>query len=141
MKLRPWNPTEEFDELFNRFGSLINWPSPVFSGQHHWLPTTDISETDSSYLLKVELPEMTKEDINLSVEDGYLLLSGERKREQSDEKHHLSERFYGHFTRRFALPDNVKEEAIEANFDKGMLYLTLPKTEVKPATRHQIEIH
>ncbi|MFM2479960.1 Hsp20/alpha crystallin family protein [Celerinatantimonas sp. YJH-8] len=141
MKLRPWNPTEEFDDLFSRVGSLMNWPSPFSGASRSWLPATDISENAGQYMLKVELPEMRKEDIQLSIEDGYLVLSGERKHEKSDEKQHLSERFYGQFTRRFQIPDNVKVDKIDAKFDSGMLYLTLPKTEQKAESRQRIDIH
>lgn len=141
MKLRPWNPAEEFDSLFNRFGSLMDWSSPMFSGQRSWLPATDISEDEKQYLLKVELPEIGKDDINLSIENGYLVLTGERKHEHTDDKQHLSERYYGSFVRRFALPDNVNEDAIDAKFDNGMLYLTLPKSAEAPSNRQKIEIH
>ncbi|MFQ6370491.1 Hsp20/alpha crystallin family protein [Shewanella sp. YIC-542] len=141
MKLRPWNPAEEFDNLFSRFGSIVNWPSPFMAGERRWLPATDISENADSYQLKVELPEMKKEDINLNIEDGCLVLSGERKQEHTDDKQHLTERFYGQFVRRFQLPDNVNEDAIDAKFDDGMLYLTLPKIAEKADTKHQIDIH
>lgn len=141
MKLRPWNPAEEFDDLFSRFGSLMNWPSPFSNPNGRWLPATDISETVDNYQLKVELPEMNKEDIKLTIEDGALILSGERKHEKNDEKLHLSERFFGQFTRRFQLPENVDESAIDAKFDSGMLYLTLPKTEPKEQESHWIDIH
>lgn len=142
MKLRPWNPAEEFDSLFNRFGSLMDWTSPMFAGQQRsWLPATDISEDEKQYLLKVELPEIGKDDINLTVEDGYLVLTGERKQEHTDDKQHLSERYFGKFVRRFALPENVKEDAIDAKFDNGMLYLTLPKSTELPTQRQRIDIH
>ncbi|GGY89438.1 MAG: hypothetical protein PWP74_1107 [Shewanella sp.] len=141
MKLRPWNPAEEFDNLFSRFGSLVNWPTPFMAGDRHWLPATDISENADNYLLKVELPEMKKEDISLNIEDGCLVLSGERKHEHTDDKQHLTERYYGQFVRRFQLPENVDENAIDAKFDNGMLYLTLPKTAVKVDSKHQIDIH
>ncbi|QSX32223.1 Hsp20/alpha crystallin family protein [Shewanella avicenniae] len=141
MKLRPWNPADEFDSLFNRFGSLMDWSSPIFSGQRSWLPATDISEDKDNYLLKVELPEISKDDITLNVDNGYLVLTGERKHEHTDDKQHLSERFYGTFVRRFALPDNVKEDAIDAKFDNGMLYLRLPKTAAIKDNRQKIEIH
>lgn len=141
MKLRPWNPTEEFDEFFNRFGSLRNWPNPFSGSSRGWLPATDISENNEQYQLKIELPEMTKDDIQLTLEDGYLVVSGERKHEDSDEKQHLTERFYGQFTRRFQIPEDVNVEKIDAHFDDGMLYLSLPKTEPKAASRQQIDIH
>ncbi|KFZ37995.1 hypothetical protein HR45_05645 [Shewanella mangrovi] len=141
MKLRPWNPADEFDSLFNRFGSLMDWSSPMFSGQRSWLPATDISEDKENYLLKVELPEISKDDITLNIENGYLVLTGERKHEHTDDKQHMSERFYGTFVRRFALPDNVKEDAIDAKFDNGMLYLTLPKSAEIHDNRQKIEIH
>ncbi|MFM2478805.1 Hsp20/alpha crystallin family protein [Celerinatantimonas sp. MCCC 1A17872] len=138
MKLRPWNPTEDFDDMIHR---LMNWPSPFADQKRRWMPATDIVEAADRYELKVELPEMRKEDIKVSLEDGYLVLSGERSHEKTDEKLQLNERFYGQFTRRYELPSDVKTDGIDARFENGMLYLSLPKTKVsEPETQH-IEIH
>lgn len=141
MKLRPWNPAEAFDDMLRRFEPMLHWSGPMLTGQRNWLPATDISENAESYQLKVELPEIQKDDIELAIEDGYLVLSGERKYEHTDDKQHLNERFHGQFTRRFQLPDNVDETAINARFDNGMLYLLLPKTEQKKQRCQRIDIH
>ncbi|QYK05207.1 Hsp20/alpha crystallin family protein [Shewanella zhangzhouensis] len=141
MKLRPWNPAETFDDMLRRFEPMLHWPTAMVNGQRNWLPATDISENAESYQLKVEMPEISKDDIQLAVEDGYLVLSGERKYEHTDDKQHLNERFHGQFTRRFQLPDNVDDTAIDARFENGMLYLALPKTEVKKERCQRIDIH
>ena len=78
-----------------------------------WAPAADVSETDGEYVIKAELPEVRKEDVNITLQEGVLTLaaSASRKRATENEKVHRTERFYGSFARRFALPDNVDERA------------------------------
>jgi HSP20 family protein len=100
-----------------------------------WMPTVDISETDAEYLIKAELPEVKKEDVKVTVEDGVLTLQGERRQEKEEKgkKYHRVERSYGSFIRSFTLPESVDEGAVKAEYKDGVLNLYLPKTEkVKP---------
>jgi HSP20 family protein len=96
-----------------------------------WAPTVDVSETDDEYLIKVELPEVRKEDVKVTIHDGVLTLQGERKleREEKNKKYHRVERAYGSFARSFTLPDNVDDNSVKARNRDGMLYLHLGKTE------------
>ncbi len=96
-----------------------------------WTPTVDISETDDEYLIKVELPEVRKEDVKVTVHEGVLMLQGERKleREEQNKKYHRVERAYGSFARSFTLPENVDDNSVKARHKDGMLYLHLAKTE------------
>ncbi|MDX1618939.1 MAG: Hsp20/alpha crystallin family protein [Balneolaceae bacterium] len=119
------------DEFFN---DVVNTRTESF------VPGIDISETDDKFLVSVELPGMKKEDINVSLDNGQLTISGERKFEEKEngEKYHRVETHYGTFSRSFQLPDNVDEESITANYENGLLNLTINKTEDK--VKKQIEV-
>jgi HSP20 family protein len=95
-----------------------------------WTPSADISETDSAYLIKAEIPGVNKEDVKVTLESGMLCIRGERhqEKEENDKKFHRIERSYGHFVRTFRLPDDVDESAIKADFKDGMLNVTLSKS-------------
>jgi len=84
-----------------------------------------------SYLIKTDLPGLTKEDINVNIEDGIMTISGEKKRETEKKDKHYSryERSYGKFSRSFSLPNNVDSKKVEAKYHNGVLEVTLIKTE------------
>ena len=96
-----------------------------------WTPTVDISETEAEYAIKAELPEVKKEDVKVTVEDGVLTIQGERKQEKEEKgkKYHRIERSYGRFVRSFTLPDTVDEGKVRAEYADGVLNLHLPKSE------------
>jgi len=98
-----------------------------------WAPTSDISETDKEYLIRVGLPGVKKEDIKVSVSDGSITVEGERKqqKEEKGEKFHRVESFYGSFARRFSLPDNIREESVTSDYKDGVLSVRIPKTEAQ----------
>lgn len=91
-------------------------------------PSVEVNETGEEVRITAEVPGMTETDVELFVEDGVLTLRGERKSETEDRDRGYSERYYGRFERRIALPANVDEEAAKADFRDGMLTITLPKT-------------
>lgn len=105
-----------------------------------WTPAVDIFESESGYLIKLELPEVGRDDVKISLHDQTLTISGERKIENEDKRdgYHRIERSYGQFYRSFTLPPNVNPEAINAQFKDGVLRLTLPKRE--EAKPKQIEV-
>ena len=132
MSLIRWEPFRGLDDLFERLGpaTLARWPRLFESGaQVEWAPAADISESDKEYLVKAELPGVKRDDVKLTIEDGVITISGERKqeKEEKDEKHHRVERFHGTFTRSFTLPDNVEEKSIRAESKDGILCVHLPK--------------
>jgi HSP20 family protein len=141
------------DDVFDRFfaETMRRWPrQAVGQGQanelqqgREWAPVADVSETDGEYLIKAELPEVRKEDVSITVQDGVLTLSGERKQEKRDEqeKIHRIERFYGSFARRFALPENADEQGIRAESRDGVILIRIPKQRVVEPQPRQIEIH
>jgi HSP20 family protein len=142
MSLVRWEPFSAMDEMFNRFPSLIGrWPKFAADAESklEWSPSVDISETGEEYLIRAALPAVKKEDVQVTVDDGMLTLSGERrqKEEQQDEKFHKVETYYGSFARSFALPDAVDQAAIRAESKDGVLTIHVPKTKVetrKPTT-------
>jgi HSP20 family protein len=96
-----------------------------------WVPSVDVSETDGEYQIKAEIPDVKKEDVRVTLEDGVLTIQGERKQEKEEKgkKYHRIERSYGSFVRSFTLPDLVDEEKVKAEFKDGVLNLKLPKSE------------
>jgi len=125
-----------FGEGFDPFKKLAeeNWSLAT------WSPTCDIYETDNEIVVKAELPEVKKEDVNVSVENNILTLRGERKfsEETKKENYHRLERSYGEFSRSFTLPNFVDAGKINAEFKDGMLRVTMPKRE--EAKPKQIEV-
>ena len=105
-----------------------------------WTPAVDIFEDESSFVIKLELPEVNRDDVKVSLNENTLSISGERKveNETKRENYHRVERSYGQFYRSFTLPPNVNTEAIGAQFKDGVLRLTLPKRE--EAKPKQIEV-
>lgn len=100
-----------------------------------WAPLADVSETDTAYVVKSDLPEVKTEDVKVSVREGVLTIKGERKYEKSteNEKVHLQERSYGSFSRSFALPKDADSENVSAAYVNGTLTVTVPKRpEVQP---------
>jgi HSP20 family protein len=96
-----------------------------------WVPSVDVSETDGEYQIKAEIPDVKKEDVKVTVEDGVLTIQGERKQEKEEKgkKYHRVECSYGSFVRSFTLPDLVDEGKVKAEFKDGVLNLKLPKSE------------
>ena len=105
-----------------------------------WVPPVDIQETTDGYRLQAELPGLTKDDINITLENNVLRLSGERKFERDAKKENFQriERTYGTFSRAFALPQQVNSEKVQAAFENGVLTITVPKAE--QAKPRKIEI-
>jgi len=105
-------------------------------------PKADMSETDGEYELSVELPGLDEKDIELTLTDRSLVLKGEKKaeKESDDKDYHFSERSYGSIRRQFVLPENVDRDAMKAQFTKGVLKVTLPKTAESKEKSRRIEV-
>ena len=134
MSIVRWNAARDMDDLFNRFSDLPRnfWGEQLASSD--WTPAVDIRESDSEYLIDVELPAVAAEEVNVNVKDGVLAVTGERKYEKETEgKVHRVERRYGRFSRSFRLPEDADESNIEAQAKNGVLHLKVHKREqVKP---------
>lgn len=118
---KPW------EEWFNNGRSLFNgdWPSPS-------IPAVNISENTHSYNVSLAAPGLKKEDFNLNVDGDLLTISAEKEqtKEEKDEKYSRKEYNYSSFSRSFTLPDEVMKDKIDAQYENGVLKITLPKTEV-----------
>jgi HSP20 family protein len=136
--LTRWNQLKELEALRHGLGSLFGRaPVHLPEGQEEplavaeWAPLVDISEDDQEYLIKAELPEVKKEDVKVTAEEGTLTIMGERKFEQEvkGKKYHRVERAYGSFGRSFSLPDDASPANVSAEFKDGVLSVHLAKTE------------
>ena len=145
MSLVRWEPFSAVDEMFNRFPSFFG-RLPRFTGdteaKFDWAPSVDSSETGGEYLIRAALPAVKKEDVKVTVDDGMLTLSGERrqKEEQKDEKFHKVETYYGSFSRSFALPDAVDQAAIRAESKDGVITIHVPKTKAETRKPTSIKV-
>lgn len=122
-----------FDDLFdsgNEGGSLSQG-----SGSS---PLMDVHQEEDRIEITAELPGVREEDIDLSIEEGVLVLSGEKRSSREDSQGGYRERSYGRFERRITLPGNVDEDAIEADFEHGVLTITLPKAEKQRGRKIQL---
>lgn len=135
MNITKYSPFRDFENFLGNW----RWPQDQgygqLVGQGAWMPSVDITETDEEFLVKVEIPEVRKEDLDVEVNNGMLVIKGERREEKEDRKLHRTERFYGHFERSFSLPDNVREDNISAEQRDGMLYIHIGKTEIETSPR------
>jgi|OpeIllAssembly_1097287.scaffolds.fasta_scaffold257747_2 HSP20 family protein len=146
MRVIKWEPFRDVDDVFDRFlaETMRRWPRQASEGHaaQEWAPAADVSETDSEYLIKADLPEVRKEEVSITVQDGVLTLSGERRQEKREETErlHRIERAYGSFARRFALPENADEQGIRAESRDGVILIHIPKQKVVQPQPRQIAI-
>jgi HSP20 family protein len=131
----------EVDRLFDEFtgGGFF---MPASEREVTITPRLDVSETDSTFEVEVELPGVDEKDVEVSLSDNVLTIQGERKREREEKKKdfHLVERSFGSFARSISLPFEVDTSAVKANFSKGVLRVTLPKPETAKAKTKRIEV-
>ncbi len=131
---------DEIDRLFDApLAELARMPQ-IFSG---WTPALDLYEDKDSFTVKAELPGMKREDIELSLHDGSLSISGERKHEKeaSDAETYRAERFFGRFQRTVTLPAPVAADKVKAHYRDGVLTVTLPKTEEAKPKRIDVNVN
>ena len=128
---------DELNRLFNSTFGESGRPSDLFG---MWTPALDLYEGKDDFVVRAELPGMSKEEIEITLHDGALSISGERKAEERSEESetHRTERFFGRFQRTLELPKPVKSDEVKAAYKDGILTITLPKTE--EAKPKQIEV-
>jgi len=126
--------TTLFSDLFDDF-FMNDW----VGGPVNFRPTLDVAETSDAFEIEVTLPGVKKENLDVSLEDNRLTISGERKWDKNEnKKYHKMESGYGKFRRSFVLPESIDEDSIEARYEDGILYLTIAKSE--ETTGRHIEI-
>lgn len=136
MDLIPWKPfrkelepfRREMERLWERFFGET-WLARPFTEE--WQPSADIVETEASIVVKADLPGLEASDIDVSISEDVLTIKGEKRKEEekTGERVHSIERYYGSFQRSFRIPTTIQTDKVEASFEKGVLSITLPKTE------------
>ena len=147
MALVRWEPARELGSLqseMNRlFNTLYNSPTTARNGvvSRRFIPSMDLVETDTHYVLKADLPGLSEEDVAIEVADNVLTVTGERKSEHEEKKdgYRRVERSFGSFRRALRLPEGVDADAISARFDKGVLEVSVPKPEERKPHRVAIQ--
>jgi len=127
-----WEPFREFATLQDRMNRLFREESLTTTS---FAPPVDVYEDEHNVTLKIEVPGIDEKDIDVRIENNVLTVHGERKfeKEEKEENYRRVERQYGSFTRTFTLPTTVDAEKVQADYDKGVLKVTLPKkAEAKP---------
>jgi HSP20 family protein len=134
MEIVKWNPFRELEEIQRRLNRMFTDTAPRMMDEPFfvadWAPAVDIEEAEKTFNVKMDLPDVKKEDIKVEMHNGILTIQGERKqeKEEKDAKFHRIERQYGTFLRRFTLPTEVDEAHVAAEFKDGVLRVTVPKT-------------
>ena len=139
MALIRWEPARElatvqtemnrlFNTLFEPSGGISNGTS---NGVRRWIPSMDLVENDADFVLRADLPGLSETDVSIELEDNVLTISGERKAEHQERKqgYYRFERASGAFSRSLTLPEGVDPESVQANFDRGVLEIHIPKPE------------
>lgn len=143
-----WSPFREMEDLSQRMERAFGLTRRADNGEREalattdWSPSCDISETDKEYCIHAELPNVKKDNVRVTVEDGVLTIQGERREEKEEKgaKFHRRELSYGNFVRRFTMPDDSDESKVEAAFKDGMLNVTIAKSKAKVAKSKQVEV-
>ena len=145
MAMVRFDPFRDLSVLQDRMNRLFNdvytpRQSDELMNRGTWTPAVDIYEVDGGLVLKAELPDLRREDIDVSVENNTLTLRGERKLDDEikQENFHRIERAYGNFVRSFSLPNTVDAGKIAAEFKNGVLTIKLPVREEAKARQIQV---
>jgi HSP20 family protein len=152
-KLARWQPITEVERWFDRFDRLFDRMISRFFRDlernfwgldwrwEQWVPAMEVSETSDAYIVRVELPGVKTEDIEVTLQDDILTIKGKRERseEHKDETVHLVERAYGEFVRSLRIPTDVKVDAVEASYKDGVLEIRLPKSEESKPRRIEVK--
>jgi HSP20 family protein len=147
MALIRWEPARELQtiqqEMNRLFGTVFDNPAGGNGSiARRWIPAMDLVEEDGRYVLRADLPGLAEQDVSVELEDNVLTVSGERKSEHEDRKdgYYRIERASGSFSRSLTLPEGIDPESIQAQFDNGVLEVTIPKPEERKPRRVAINV-
>jgi HSP20 family protein len=138
MALIRWEPAREMatiqsemNRLFNTFFEPSNGSNGTPTAGRRWVPAMDLVENDNEFVLRADLPGLSENDVNIELEDNVLTISGERRAEHEERKegYYRVERASGTFSRSLTLPEGVDPDRVQANFDRGVLEVRIPKPE------------
>lgn len=134
-----WDPFAELDELYDRMGRLLDSTFGSATGDRAgaWAPLADVTETDDAYRVEVELPGVTRDQVNVELADRELVITGETRTDDEGVRHWRSRR-YGRFEYRTMLPGEVDAEQVTASMADGVLTVTVPKTATGKPRRIEI---
>lgn len=147
-----WEPTRELsrlrarmDKMFEEsFGGLLRRDGEEGVLHADWMPTVDVFEEDSKIELRAELPGMDQKDVSVTVQDGNLVLKGEKKHEHKEEKenghYRRVESYYGSFYRSFPLPAGSDPKKIDAELKDGVLHVSVPKSAAEKPKQVKIKV-
>jgi len=133
-----------WDDIFSVSGELYRFFGRNGEALAAWAPVVDVKETADEIMVRAELPGLEPKDVNVSVQDGVLTISGEKQNEReegkADTNYHLLERRYGRFERSFTLPRTVSAGGVKAEFQNGVLNVTLPKAEEAKPRKIEVQV-
>ena len=144
-----WDPFKELNELENRLATVFGRAPVRKNGEKdeamtvaEWAPLVDITEDEKEYLIKAQLPEVKKDDMKVSVQDGILTIAGERKseKEEKNKKFHRVEWAYGSFSRSFTLPEDADADKVAGDFKDGVLKVHVPKSEKAKPKKIEVKV-
>lgn len=142
VKRSPTNTNQSwYDREFNRlFGDSCGCETDCITC---WSPAVDVYEDENHYSLSASLPGLSREDVKVSLENGILTVSGERRLAESESPDNYTriEQSYGAFSRSFSLPDTIDVAKVEATMDKGILTVTLPKAETARPKQINVKVN
>jgi HSP20 family protein len=138
MALIPWKPFSDWEKFFEE----EDWLLPILPRSNYLKPAINLKETEKEVIAEVEIPGFDPEKVDISLEDGVLKVSGqaEEKKEEKEKGYWRKEIYRGSFERRIRLPVAVKEDKVEAVYDKGILRITMPKVETKPSSKIKVKV-
>lgn len=142
MSITRWEPFRDVEELFRQYSPFFGRALGRNGESGGWAPVADITETGNEYLIKAELPEVKKEDVKVTLDNGVITIAGERhhEKEEKDANEICVESLYGTFSRSFSLPENVDQKGIRAEAKDGVLRVRIPKARATAAAPVAIEV-
>ncbi|HHU49585.1 MAG: Hsp20/alpha crystallin family protein [Caldicoprobacterales bacterium] len=140
MALIPWNPFRDLDNVNRDFGSFFDFPNRFLGGMS--TPKVDVYQTEKDVVVKAEIPGVSKEDLNLYVDENSVRLSGQTRKENEfkEENAYRAERMYGSFSRVIPMPTEVKSDETQAEYKDGILTVRIPKMQPSKPKGRRIDI-
>ena len=144
-----WDPFKELNEMESRLATMFGRAPVRKTGEKdeamtvaEWAPLVAITEDEKEYLIKAQLPEVKKDDMKVSVQDGILTIAGERKseKEEKNKKFHRVEWAYGSFSRSFTLPEDADADKVAGDFKDGVLKVHVPKSEKAKPKKIEVKV-
>jgi HSP20 family protein len=137
-----WELERMFDDFFRRPFAPISFPRLRFAAAEEIVPSVDIFEAEGAVVLKAELPGMKKEDIEMTLTDSDITISGEKKKEEEVKRKdfYKYERSYGSFCRTFSLPAEVQADKVKSTFKNGVLEVRMPKSEKAKSKEVKVKV-